>query len=128
MTIHFPVPTHLSTPERSMKIGYLYLSIAILAEVVATSALKSSEGFTRPLPSLVVALGYGVAFYFLSLVLKTVPMGVAYAIWSGVGIVLIAAIGWVWMKQPLDAPALLGIGLIVAGVAVIQLFSKSTAH
>ena len=111
-----------------MKIGYLYLSIAILAEVVATSALKSSEGFTRPLPSLVVALGYGVAFYFLSLVLKTVPMDVAYAIWSGVGIVLIAAIGWVWMKQPLDAPALLGIGLIVAGVAVIQLFSKSTAH
>ena len=111
-----------------MKIGYLYLSIAIFAEVIATSALKSSEGFTRPLPSLVVALGYGVAFYFLSLVLKTVPMGVAYAIWSGVGIVLIAGIGWLWMKQPLDAPALVGIGLIVAGVAVIQLFSKSTAH
>lgn len=111
-----------------MKIGYLYLGIAILAEVIATSALKYSEGFTRPLPSLVVALGYGVAFYFLSLVLKTVPMGVAYAIWSGVGIVLIAGIGWLWMKQPLDAPALLGIGLIVAGVAVIQLFSKSTAH
>ena len=93
--------------------------------MIATSALKSSEGFTRPLPSLVVALGYGVAFYFLSLVLKTVPMGVAYAIWSGVGIVLIAGIGWLWMKQPLDAPALVGIGLIVAGVAVIQLFSKS---
>ena len=111
-----------------MKIGYLYLSIAILAEVVATSALKSSEGVTKPLPSLIVALGYGVAFYFLSLVLKTVPMGVAYAIWSGVGIVLIAGIGWLWMKQPLDAPALVGIGLIVAGVAVIQLFSKSTAH
>ena len=111
-----------------MKIGYLFLGIAILAEVIATSALKSSEGFTRPLPSLVVALGYGVAFYFLSLVLKTVPMGVAYAIWSGVGIVLIAGIGWLVMKQPLDAPALLGIGLIVVGVAVIQLFSKSTAH
>jgi small multidrug resistance pump len=128
MTIHFSVPANLTMQELSMKIGYLYLSIAILAEVVATSALKSSEGFTRPLPSLVVALGYGVAFYFLSLVLKTVPMGVAYAIWSGVGIVLIAGIGWLWMKQPLDAPALLGIGLIVAGVAVIQLFSKSTAH
>ena len=111
-----------------MKIGYLYLGIAIVAEVVATSALKASEGFTRTGPSLVVALGYGVAFYFLSLVLKTVPMGVAYAIWSGVGIVLIAAIGWLLMKQPLDLPALLGIGLIVAGVAVIQLFSKTVAH
>ncbi|KAF1715972.1 QacE family quaternary ammonium compound efflux SMR transporter [Pseudoxanthomonas yeongjuensis] len=111
-----------------MKIGYLYLGIAIVAEVVATSALKASEGFTRTGPSLVVAIGYGVAFYFLSLVLKTVPMGVAYAIWSGVGIVLIAAIGWLLMKQPLDLPALLGIGLIVAGVAVIQLFSRTVAH
>jgi small multidrug resistance pump len=110
-----------------MKIGYLYLGIAIVAEVVATSALKASEGFTRTGPSLIVALGYGIAFYFLSLVLKTVPMGVAYAIWSGVGIVLIAAIGWLLMKQPLDLPALLGIGLIVAGVAVIQLFSKTIA-
>ena len=111
-----------------MKIGYLYLGIAIVAEVIVTSPLKASEGFTRTGPSLVVALGYGTAFYFLSLVLKTVPMGVAYAIWSGVGIVLIAAIGWLLMKQPLDLPALLGIGLIVAGVAVIQLFSKTVAH
>ena len=111
-----------------MKLGYLYLGIAIVAEVVATSALKASEGFTRTGPSLIVAIGYGVAFYFLSLVLKTVPMGVAYAIWSGVGIVLIAAIGWLLMRQPLDVPALLGIGLIVAGVAVIQLFSKTVAH
>jgi len=111
-----------------MKIGYLYLGIAIVAEVVATSALKASEGFTRTGPSLIVAIGYGIAFYFLSLVLKTVPMGVAYAIWSGAGIVLIAAIGWLLMKQPLDLPALLGIGLIVAGVAVIQLFSKTVAH
>jgi small multidrug resistance pump len=111
-----------------MKVGYLYLGIAIVAEVIATSALKASEGFTRTGPSLVVTAGYGVAFYFLSLVLRTVPMGVAYAIWSGVGIVLIAAIGWLLMKQPLDAPALLGIGLIVAGVAVIQLFSKTVAH
>ena len=110
-----------------MKIGYLYLGIAIVAEVVATSALKASEGFTRTGPSLVVVLGYGIAFYFLSLVLKSVPMGVAYAIWSGAGIVLIAAIGWLWMKQSLDLPALLGIGLIVAGVAVIQLFSKTIA-
>ncbi len=111
-----------------MKIGYLYLGIAIVAEVVATSALKASEGFTRTGPSLIVAIGYGIAFYFLSLVLKTVPMGVAYAVWSGVGIVLIAAIGWLFMKQSLDLPALLGIGLIVAGVAVIQLFSKTIAH
>lgn len=111
-----------------MKIGYLYLGIAIVAEVVATSALKASEGFTRTGPSFIVAIGYGIAFYFLSLVLKTVPMGVAYAIWSGVGIVLIAAIGWLLMRQPLDLPALLGIGLIVAGVAVIQLFSKTVTH
>ncbi|MEO8367120.1 MAG: multidrug efflux SMR transporter [Pseudoxanthomonas sp.] len=111
-----------------MKIGYLYLGIAIVAEVIATSALKASEGFTRTGPSLIVAIGYGISFYFLSLVLKTVPMGVAYAIWSGVGIVLIAAIGWLLMKQPLDTPALLGISLIVAGVAVIQLYSKTTVH
>ena len=111
-----------------MNPGYLYLAIAIAAEVVATSALKASEGFTRLGPSLVVAAGYGVAFYFLSLVLRTVPVGVAYAIWSGVGIVLIAIIGWAVLKQPLDAPALVGIGLIVAGVAVIQLFSRTGAH
>ncbi len=111
-----------------MNPGYLYLAIAIAAEVIATSALKASEGFTRLGPSLVVAAGYGVAFYFLSLVLKSVPVGVAYAIWSGVGIVLIALIGWAVLKQPLDAPALVGIGLIVAGVAVIQLFSKTAAH
>lgn len=111
-----------------MNIGYLYLSIAIAAEVVATSALKASDGFTRLGPSLIVGLGYATAFYFLSLVLRTVPVGVAYAIWSGVGIVLIAAIGWLFMKQTLDTGALAGIGLIVAGVAVIQLFSKSAAH
>ncbi|ALN79188.1 MULTISPECIES: DMT family transporter [Lysobacter] len=111
-----------------MNIGYLYLTIAIAAEVVATSALKASEGFTRTVPSLIVGIGYATAFYFLSLVLRTVPVGVAYAIWSGVGIVLIAAIGWLFMKQTLDAGALAGIGLIVAGVAVIQLFSKSAAH
>ena len=111
-----------------MGVGYLYLSIAIVAEVIATSALKASDGFTKAGPSVVVALGYGVAFYFLSLVLKTVPVGVAYAIWSGAGIVLIAGIGWLVLKQPLDAPALLGISLIVVGVAVIQLFSKSTVH
>lgn len=111
-----------------MNIGYLYLAVAIAAEVIATSALKASEGFTKAGPSIVVAAGYGVAFYFLSLVLRTVPVGVAYAVWSGVGIVLIALIGWLFMKQQLDPGAIAGIGLIVAGVLVIQLFSKSAAH
>ena len=108
-----------------MKMGYLYLGIAVAAEVIATSALKASDGFTRPLPTVIVALGYGVAFYFLSLVLKTVPVGVAYAIWSGAGIVLIGLIGWLVLKQPLDVPAMLGMFLIIAGVAVIQLFSRT---
>ncbi|UNK48838.1 SMR family transporter [Lysobacter sp. S4-A87] len=108
--------------------GLLYLAGAIAAEVVATSALKASEGFTRPGPSLVVAIGYGIAFYLLSLTLKTVPVGLAYAIWSGVGVVLISLIGWLVLKQPLDAAAVVGIGLIVAGVLVIQLFSHSAPH
>ena len=110
-----------------MKMGYLYLGIAVAAEVIATSALKASDGFTRPLPTVVVALGYGIAFYFLSLVLKTVPVGVACASWSGAGIVLIGLIGWLVLKQPLDLPAALGMGLIIAGVAVIQLFSRTAA-
>ena len=108
--------------------AYVYLALAIAAEVIATSALKASEGFTRTGPSLLVAAGYGVAFYFLSLTLKTVPVGVAYAIWSGAGIVLIALIGWAVLKQPLDLPAMIGMGLIVTGVVVIQLFSKAAAH
>ncbi len=111
-----------------MNLGYLYLSVAIAAEVIATSALKASHGFTKPLPTTVVLLGYGVAFYFLSLVLKTVPVGVAYAIWSGAGIVLIALVGWLLLKQSLDAPAIAGMALIIAGVAVIQLFSRTAAH
>mgnify|MGYP003583550713 CR=1 FL=1 len=108
--------------------GLLYLAGAIAAEVVATSALKASEGFTRTGPSLVVAIGYGIAFYLLSLTLKTIPVGLAYAIWSGVGVVLIALIGWLVLKQPLDAAGMVGIGLIVAGVLVIQLFSHSAPH
>ncbi|MGX5730430.1 DMT family transporter [Pseudoxanthomonas beigongshangi] len=111
-----------------MNPGYLYLAVAIVAEVIATSALKYSEGFTRPGPSLIVAAGYGIAFYCLSLVMKTVPVGVAYAIWSGAGIVLIALIGWLVLRQSLDLPAVLGMGLIVAGVAVIQLFSRASGH
>lgn len=106
---------------------WLHLSIAIVAEVIATSALKAAAGFTRPLPSLVVVAGYGLAFYFLSLTLRVIPMGVAYAVWSAVGIALVSLIGWLVYDQRLDAPALLGMGLIIAGVAVIQLFSR-TAH
>ncbi len=105
--------------------SYLYLAIAILAEVIGTSALKATQGFTRFWPSAVVVLGYGVAFYFLSLALRTIPVGVAYAIWSGVGVALITLIGWVVFHQKLDGPALFGIALIVAGVVVIQFFSGS---
>ena len=104
---------------------FVYLAIAILAEVIGTSALKASNGFTVWLPSTVVVAAYGVSFYFLSLALRAIPVGVAYAIWSGVGIVLISALGWVLFRQRLDAAAILGIGLIMAGVVVIQLFSSS---
>ncbi|WP_374534675.1 SMR family transporter [Phenylobacterium sp.] len=108
--------------------GYAWLAIAIVAEVIGTSTLKASEGFTRLLPSLVTTVGYGVAFYCLSHSMKTVPVGVGYAIWSGVGVVLITAIAWVAFKQRLDLPALAGMSLIVAGVLVINLFSKSAGH
>ncbi|WP_305807083.1 SMR family transporter [Stenotrophomonas sp. YIM B06876] len=107
---------------------YWILGAAIVAEVVATTALKASAGFTRLWPSFMVVLGYGVAFYCLSLTLKTMPMGVAYAIWSGLGIVLIAVAGYLLFGQRIDLAALLGMALIVAGVAVIQLFSKTAAH
>jgi len=102
--------------------------VAIVSEVIATSALKASEGFTVLLPSLIVAVGYSSAFYFLSLTLKTIPVGMAYAIWSGVGIALITLIGWVVFKQNLDMPAIFGILLIVAGVIVMYSFSESIAH
>jgi len=111
-----------------MPMNWLYLGIAIVAEVIATSALKSAEGFTRLVPSLVVLVGYVTAFYFLSLTLKTIPVGLAYAIWSGVGIVLIVLIAWLVLGQPLDAPALIGLALIIAGVIVINGFSKSVTH
>ncbi len=104
---------------------WLYLALAIGAEVIATSALKSAAGFTRLLPSIVVVLGYGAAFYFLSLTLKTIPVGVAYAIWSGAGIVLISTAAWLLYGQKLDAAAIIGMGLIVTGVLVIQLLSKA---
>ncbi|MGQ3072288.1 MAG: DMT family transporter [Ferrovibrionaceae bacterium] len=107
---------------------YLYLAIAIIAEVVATSALKASEQFTKLVPSAIVVIGYGVAFYFLALCLRTIPVGVAYAIWSGLGVVLVAVIGYFVFDQKLDAPAMVGIGLILAGVLVLNLLSKTSGH
>ena len=106
----------------------MYLAVAIVAEVIATSALKASEGFSRFVPSLVVVAGYGIAFFCLSLTLRTIPVGIVYAIWSGVGIVLIALAGYFVFGQVLDAPALIGMGLIVAGVLVINLFSRSAVQ
>lgn len=109
-------------------IAYLYLGVAILAEVIATTALRAADGFTQLWPSIVSIVGYVVAFYFLSLTLRSMPVGVAYAIWSGVGIVLISLAGWLLYKQLLDLPALIGMGLIMAGVVVINLFSKTAVH
>jgi len=111
-----------------MTSAYLYLAAAIVAEVVATSLLKTSHGFTRLWPSLATVLGYAVAFYCLAQTLGTLPTGVAYAIWSGVGIVLISLIGWLAFGQTLDMPALIGMGMIIAGVVVINVFSRSVAH
>lgn len=108
--------------------GYLYLAIAIIAEVIATSALQASQGFSKIAPSILVVAGYAVSFYCLSLVLKSIPVGIAYAIWSGMGIVLITLVGIAVFKQIPDWPAILGMVLIVSGVAIIQLFSKATVH
>jgi small multidrug resistance pump len=108
--------------------AYVYLLIAIIAEVVGTSALKASDGFTKWIPNDIVAIGYGSAFYFLSLVLRSIPVGVTYAIWSGLGIVLISLVGYVYFKQPLDLPAIAGMVLIISGVIVINLFSKTIRH
>jgi small multidrug resistance pump len=107
---------------------WLFLAIAIVAEVVATSFLRASEGFTKLVPTLLVFGGYGLAFFCLSLTLKEIPVGIAYAVWSGVGVALITTIGWLWFGQKPDAAALVGIGLIVAGVVVLNMFSKMTAH
>lgn len=104
---------------------YLYLFMAILAEVIATSALKSADGFTKLGPSMLVIIGYGAAFYLLSLVLRHMTVGIAYAIWSGVGIVLVALVGFVVFREMPDTPAILGMGMIIAGVTVIHTFSNT---
>lgn len=107
---------------------WTYLALAIVSEVIATSALKLSDGFSRFWPSVIVVFGYAISFYCLSLILKTLPVGVVYAIWSGAGIALIAVIGWIFLGQTLDWPAILGLSLIIAGVIVINLFSRSLPH
>lgn len=107
---------------------WIFLSIAIISEVIATSALKASVGFSRLWPSIIVVIGYALAFYFLSLTLRTIPIGMAYAIWSGVGVALVVLISWIFFGQKLDLPGIIGISLIVAGVIVLNLFSKTASH
>ncbi|MGI4737616.1 MAG: DMT family transporter [Janthinobacterium lividum] len=107
---------------------YLFLFLAIISEVIGTTALTASNQFTKLIPSLITVVGYGLAFYFFSFSLKAIPVGVAYAIWGGVGIVLVTLIGFFYLKQRLDLPALAGIALIVIGVLVMQLFSKTVSH
>lgn len=111
------MPTHLMT-----------LLAAVIFETIGTTALQASKQFTKLGPSIIVVVAYGVAFYLLALTLKHMPVGIMYAIWSGAGIVLIAAIGWIVFRQPLDAPAILGMTLILAGIVIIQLYSNTTAH
>ena len=108
--------------------AYLYLTVAILAEVIGTSALKASKEFTNLVPSLIVVAGYGVAFYFMTLALRSIPIGITYAVWSGVGIVLITIAGIFLYKEIPDLPAIIGMGLIISGVAVIHVFSKTVSH
>lgn len=108
--------------------NWLYLTIAIVSEVIGTSALKASEGFSKLTPSVLVVLGYGTAFYFLSLTLKTIPVGIAYAMWSGVGVVLITLVGWIVFGQKVDMAGWLGIFLITTGVVVLNVLSKTSAH
>jgi len=107
---------------------YWYLAIAIIAEVIATNALKASNEFTKLVPSIIVVVGYGASFYLLSIVLKSIPLGVTYAIWSGMGIVLVAIAAAVLFKQVPDVPAIIGMVLIVSGVVVINVFSKTVSH
>jgi small multidrug resistance pump len=107
---------------------WVYLCIAIVSEVIATSALKATAGFTRLGPSIVVVVGYASAFYCLSLTLRVIPLAVAYAIWCGLGIALVSIIGWVVYHQPIDAATGIGIGLIVAGVVVLNLYAPTIRY
>ena len=108
--------------------GYIYLAIAIAAEVIATTSMKAIDGFNKPLPLILVIGGYTLAFWMLTMVVKSIPVGIAYAIWAGLGIVLVSIAALVLYQQKLDAPAVVGMGMIVSGVVVIQLFSSRTGH
>lgn len=108
--------------------SYIFLLGAIIFEIIGTSMLKTSEQFTKLWPSLATIVAYVLAFYLLSFTLKTIPVGIAYAIWSGLGIVLISIIGWILFGQKLDTPAIIGLGLIIAGVVILNVFSKSVGH
>jgi small multidrug resistance pump len=107
---------------------WLALAIAIIAEVIGTTALKASNEFTRLIPSLIVVVGYGTAFYFMSISMRILPVGIMYAIWSGMGIVLISVLGWLVFRQTLDTPAMIGLAFIIAGVIMINVFSKTVGH
>ncbi|MFN3145261.1 MAG: SMR family transporter [Paracoccaceae bacterium] len=111
-----------------MPTAYIYLFIAILAETIGTTALQASQQFTRLLPSLLVVVAYAISFYLLAMALRSIPVGIAYAVWSGLGIVFIAAIGFLVFGQKLDLPAVLGMGMILAGILVIHLFSRAAPH
>ena len=106
--------------------NFIFLGLAIIFEIIATSALKKSEELTKLIPSIITVIGYCGAFYFLSFAIRTIPVGVAYAIWSGAGIVLISTVGWIFFKQHLDLAAIIGLGLMLAGIIVINVFSNST--
>ncbi|WP_438989934.1 DMT family transporter [Lentibacter sp.] len=107
---------------------YIYLAIAVAFETIGTSAMQASQQFTRLWPSVLVVLGYAISFYFMALTLRYMPVGIVYALWSGLGIILIALIGYAVFGQKLDLPAITGLGLIISGIVVIQLFSNTTAH
>jgi small multidrug resistance pump len=111
-----------------MPVQYIYLILAVAAETIGTSALQASKEFTRLIPSVIVVVSYALSFYLMALTLRYMPVGIVYAIWSGLGIVLIAAIGYAVFGQKLDLPAVLGMALIVGGIVIIQLFSKTTTH
>ncbi len=112
----------------SVLTAYSFLGLAIVCEVIGTTALKASDTFTRLGPTVLTVAAFVAAFFFMSLALRVLPTGIAYAVWSGVGIVLISIISWFWFRQTLDAGALAGMALIIAGVVVINVFSRSTAH
>lgn len=112
----------------SLVTTYLFLIAAIVAEVIATSALAKADNFTKLVPSVITVVGYALSFWLLSYPIRVLPTGIVYAIWSATGIVLITMVAWLFFGQKLDLPAILGLGLIVAGVLVINVFSKSVGH